>query len=504
MHEVMRHDEADGFARSREAFEHAAGFLDGAQAASLTHAELENWLSVDGREVLRLLLQDHLALRAMREQRIESVVDTAGVTRSIAEAGHARALETVVGQVSVARIAYRKPGVANLHPADGILNLPAERHSHGLRRLAAIEASRDSFDEATAALERATGCQLGKRQVEELAQRSVVDFEDFYATRKPPVASDASDTLVISLDGKGIVMRTDALRPGTAAAAAKATPKLATRLSGGEKPNRKRMAELGTVYDSSPILRSAADIMPASAAERSAARDGPVAANKWLTASVVDDAAAVVGKVFDEAERRDPAHARRWVALVDGAKHQLDCIEAEAAARQVKVTIVCDFIHVLEYLWKAAWCFFPAGDRAAEAWVQDKARAVLGGGATKVAGAIRRTATNRHLAKPERKGADKCASYLTNKARYLDYPTALGNGWPIATGVIEGACRHLVKDRLDVTGARWGLQGAETILKLRALRSNGDFDQYWGYHLTHDQQRIHSSRYADNVIPRAA
>ncbi|MHB1639486.1 MAG: hypothetical protein ACYCUD_06580, partial [Candidatus Dormibacteria bacterium] len=68
----MRHDEADGFARSREALEHAAGFLDGAQAASLTHAELENWLSVDGREVLRLLLQDHLALRAMREQRIES------------------------------------------------------------------------------------------------------------------------------------------------------------------------------------------------------------------------------------------------------------------------------------------------------------------------------------------------------------------------------------------------------------------------------------------------
>src|SRR5664280_1975744 len=102
-----------------------------------------------------------------------------------------------------------------------------------------------------------------------------------------------------------------------------------------------------------------------------------------------------------------------------------------------------------------------------------------GAGRTGVAGAIRRTATNRGLDKAARKGADVCSRYLTNKARYLDYPTALANGWPIATGVIEGACRHLVKDRLDLTGARWGLRGAEAVLKLRAIRCNGDWDTYW-------------------------
>ena len=103
-----------------------------------------------------------------------------------------------------------------------------------------------------------------------------------------------------------------------------------------------------------------------------------------------------------------------------------------------------------------------------------------------------------------RTGADTCARYLTNKAPYLDYPTALTSGWPIATGVIEGPCRHLVKDRLDITGARWGLPGAEAILKLRAVRSNGDLDAYWDYHLAQEQQRTHRSRYADNVIPQAA
>ena len=87
---------------------------------------------------------------------------------------------------------------------------------------------------------------------------------------------------------------------------------------------------------------------------------------------------------------------------------------------------------------------------------------------------------------------------------YLHYPTVLKKGWPIATGIIEGACRHLVKDRMDLTGARWGLHGAEAVLKLRAIRCNGDFDAYWSYHLGKEQRRVHRSRYADNRIPQAA
>jgi len=108
------------------------------------------------------------------------------------------------------------------------------------------------------------------------------------------------------------------------------------------------------------------------------------------------------------------------------------------------------------------------------------------------------------VALARRAGADTCAAYLTNKRAHLNYPTALARGWPIATGVIEGACRHLVKDRMDLTGARWGLHGAEAILKLRALRSNGDLDEYWHYHLAQERQRVHQTRYLNNAIPRAA
>ena len=492
-----------GFAGSRARFETVLGWLESAEAGTLEHAELEAHLQADARELFRQLYQDHLDLRAEREPRIAAVADAEGVGHGSAEPGHTRGLATVFGPVQVTRIAYRARGQANLHPADGVLNLPEDRHSHGLHRLAAIEASRGSFDGAVEAIERGTGQQVGKRQVEELAQRSVADFDAFYSGRQPPAGS-TGDALVLSCDGKGVVMRPDALRAATAAAAAKTTPKLATRLSKGEKRNRKRMAEVGTVYDATPTPRTPADILPATEEERREAAAGPVPANKWLMASVVEDAASVVGRIFDEAERRDPEHQRTWVALVDGNNHQIDRIGAEARARKVSVRVVIDLIHVLEYLWKAAWCFHAEGDPAAEAWVRHHASAVLDGKSTRVAGAIRRAATMAKLDRAKRAGADACATYLTNKSRYVDYPTALTKGWPIATGVIEGACRHLVKDRMDLTGARWGLSGAEAILRLRALRSNSDFEDYWRYHLAQERHRVHQSRYAGHVIPHAA
>ena len=229
-----------------------------------------------------------------------------------------------------------------------------------------------------------------------------------------------------------------------------------------------------------------------------------MATGKWLTASVVDSAKEVIAAAFDEAERRDPGHERPWVALVDGAKHQIDVIRAEVRRRGVEVTIVCDFIHVLEYLWGAAWCFFDEGDPAAEAWVAEKGLAVLEGKAGLVAGAIARKATALGLDKQRRKKADDCTRYLKNKRPYLDYPKPLTKGWPIATGVIEGACRHLVRDRFDITGARWSLDGAEAMLKLRAVRANDDWEQYWHHHLAAERERVHASRYAGGVIPADA
>ncbi|MGH9074437.1 MAG: UPF0236 family transposase-like protein [Acidimicrobiales bacterium] len=168
------------------------------------------------------------------ERRVAPVIDSKGVEHRFVEQGHRRLLETVFGEVTVTRLAYRVKDGENLHLADAALNLPAERHSHGLRALAAIEASRGSYEEAQGAIERATGTEVGKRQVEELARRAAVDVDAFYykAEHEP---AEKHDALVLSADGKGIVMRPDALRPATRKAAKAAKHKLKTRLTRGEK-----------------------------------------------------------------------------------------------------------------------------------------------------------------------------------------------------------------------------------------------------------------------------
>jgi hypothetical protein len=167
--------------------------------------------------------------------------------------------------------------------------------------------------------------------------------------------------------------------------------------------------------------------------------------------------------------------------LVDAA-NLLDLINAEAARRDVTAHIMIDIIHVIEYSWAAAWALHAPGDKTVEAWVASHARTVLAGRAADTATAITAQAKAARLRGPRRKALNKTVDYLRNKDCYLRYDNALASGWPIATGVIEGACRHLVKDRLDITGARWGVDGAEAVLKLRALRTNGDFDAYWTWH----------------------
>jgi hypothetical protein len=486
------------FAQSRAYYGELEEWLSGEEAGKLRHADLEDQLQERGRELLRRMHQDHLDLLAAREERRSGVTGRDGIARTRAESGHGRPLATVFGQVRVTRIAYRAPGAPNVHPLDAALNLPEEKQSHGLRKLAAAGSARGSFDDAAAAITRATGVKTGKRQVEQLARHAAIDVDAFYASRRPGPAPD-EHVLVLTGDGKGIVMRPDALRPATAKAAASGRNKLATRLSPGEKHGRKRMAELACVYDAAPAPRAPGDIITPPGTEKKERSPGPRATGKWLTASVTDDIPAVIAAAFGEAQRRDPGHRRSWIALVDGNRTQIEAITAEAARRGVTMPVICDFVHVLEYTWKAAWSFFDKGDPGAEAWVAAQAARILQGKAAAVAAGIRRRATTFGYSPAEREGADACADYLTAKKPYLDYATALAKGWPIATGVIEGACRHLVKDRMDITGARWGLDGAEAILKLRALIANGDFDQYWRYHLRKEHERIHNARYRESL-----
>lgn len=487
------------FAEARRTFEGIVQYLHSTAAGAMTHSALERTLETQGRELLRALLQAHLDMRAPGRA-TGAVSDADGTDRPRIRL-QARQLETVFGTVAIHRAGYGHEGTTSLHPLDAALNLPPERYSHELRRRVAEEAAKTSFDEVGMSIQRNTGGEVPKRQLEELVGRAAQDFDAFYQRRHAhPDAQDTGSVLVLSVDGKGVVMRTEDLRDATRKAATARTQKLTTRLSKGEKRNAKRMATVAAVYSIAPFVRQPEHLLHAKRS-RLEATPRPRPESKRVWASLEQTPKQVIEDMFQEAASRDPPRHKTWVALVDGNKPQIRLLRQMARENHLDLTIIVDLIHVTEYLWAAGRAFHREGSPELERWVQHRILDILRGNAGHVAGGMRRSATRRGLAPPARKPVDVCARYLLTYAPYLKYHRALDQGLPIATGVIEGACRHLVKDRMDVTGARWSLAGAEAVLRLRALRSSQDFDDYWTFHETREYERNHQALYADGIVP---
>ncbi|WP_210583146.1 hypothetical protein [Streptomyces sp. GESEQ-35] len=259
------------------------------------------------------------------------------------------------------------------------------------------------------------------------------------------------------------------------------------------------MATLAAVYDADPAVRRPHDVIapPGGRSTARIPRPGPKAQAKWLTGSVEHDPEYVIAAAFVQAQERPaargPQHHRCWVVLVNGARHQLDLIRAEAKRRGVTIHIVLDLVHVIEKLRAASHCFHAPADPATEDWIAVQTARILRGCAQQAADEIRAEADHRKLAGDQRTAIDKACQYLANNAEFVHYDRALTAGWPIASGGVEGTARHLIADRLDITGSRWSVPGAEALLILRAVISNDDFPAYWRFHTAHEHHRVHES-----------
>ena len=494
----------EAFDEARMEFEDLIEQLLAPGAAELTHSQAEDLIQRQGREVLRQLLQGWLESRGAGDVG-PVLAGQDGVQRPQRRLPRRR-LESLCGTVQVERLGYSTAGQESLHPLDAALNLPKELYSHALRKKVAVEAARSSFEEVVEAITEHTGAQVPKRQAEELCQRAAQDFEAFYAERRAqsqvPPAAAAGAIVVLTTDGKGVPMRTDALRPQTRKAAETSTHKLSTRLSKGEKRHRNRMATVASVYSIAPYVRRADDVVRELAPVHEVRQERrPPPQGKRVWASVRQEPRAVIAEMFDEARGRDPEGPRPWVVVVDGQEHQLRLLRQEVKRRRLTVTLILDLFHVLEYLWAAAFAFYAEGSAEAELWVRTQLLALLRGRVSQVAAAMRRSATVRAFPASKRAAVDKCADYLLKYRAMLRYDQYLAAGYPIGTGVIEGACRYLVKDRMERTGARWSLDGAEAVLRLRALWTNGDFEPYWVFHLHREYERNHASRLGSVAQP---
>jgi hypothetical protein len=485
------------FERSRERFESLVGKLESSETLAMSHADLERLIDVEGRQILLQLMQDHIDLRSPGEVS-GPVVGADGVERRHARP-HQRKLETRFGGVMIGRAGYGMPGVVSLHPLDTELNLPCEVYSLEVRRCVALQAAQRSFEATCATVSGYTGAHVPKRQAEELAKRAAVDFEAFYGQRQraAAVGKKAAELLVLSFDGKGVRMLKRALRELTRQRGEQHQPKLKWRRSKGEKSGQKRMAEVAAVYTVAPFVRTPEEVIRELTRTETAGDrpPRPRPQDKRVWASLEREAHEVIAEVFVEAQRRDPEHAKTWVVLVDGNESQL--YQAMLAEGRIghTIVIIVDLFHVAQRLWTASYAFAREGTPEAEAWVHERLLRILEGKAVHVAAGMRRSATLQRLSATQRKSVDDCADYLLKYAPFLAYDEYLAQGLPIASGVIEGTCRHLINDRMDLTGARWGLATSEAVLKLRALWASGDFDDYWLFHERCEFERNHASAY---------
>ncbi len=486
----------DPFGNAREELE--AVFRQLTEAGASHHVKLGKLVTEGMARVGALAFQGHLD--ALFDQEREEVKRWARPEGSEVRV-RTRHLETDIGRVTVRRHGLKHAGDEQARfPLDQQLSLPPELYALSLREEVARAAVEASFDRSVERIDHATAGHVPKRQAEQEVVRAAVDFEVFYETRTLPAndSLSAKALQVMSSDGKGVTMRPEALRDATrkAAEAAKADATRGDPMAERKKRRSdKRMAVVTAVWEQEPHVRTAHDVLarlqrePDGRARRPRSDKAPRPQNKRVAASVTKSHAEGIAEMFDEAQRRNPDGERRNVVLVDGDEKQIEYVEAEAHKRGMNITLVLDLIHAIHYLWKIALLLCAGAHKEADAWVSHILVQMLTRHPLDVVATIRQTATHRRLSAPDRRALDAAVEYLHKNSVYLHYAAFLADGLPIATGVIEGTCRYLVQDRLGITGARWGLADAEAVLKLRAIRTSGDWDDYWRFHLEKEHAR---------------
>jgi hypothetical protein len=213
--------------------------------------------------------------------------------------------------------------------------------------------------------------------------------------------------------------------------------------------------------------------------------------HKRVWADLLASKDEVIASVAEEVKRVDPQGGKTHVALCDGERALQRRILPALLGVVPTVLLILDLLHVLEKLWKAAHCFYPEGSEEATAWVRKQALRVLQGEVSQVIKGMRLSATKRGLSGQKRQTVDKVAKYLRRNRKYMKYDEYLRQGLPIASGCVEGACKNLIKDRMERSGMRWSLEGAEAMIQLRSLYLSGDLDDYWDFHLEQEHRRLY-------------
>lgn len=464
--------------KARDLFSSLECWLSSAPALVLPLHLIEHPQEIKGREVQRLLLQAHILQRGIGDVGPAlQVLEASSCSLFTHRRLQRRTLKTIFGPIDIDRIGYSHLGQPSIHPLDEALQLPARSFSYELQKRLVQAAVQGPLRESIDRILDTSGLTVPMRSLEQILQDAAQDFDAFYAQRPADPSSPAASILVVAVDCKGIPI----VKPPR--------NERSVRRTKGQKANRKKMATVAAVFTRQPWIRTPKQVVESLFLHTKTNHDQsppPKPENKRVWASLVKGKAAVVDEVVAEVHRRDPDARLTLVALTDGERALQILV-----SQKLNVILILDLLHVMEKVWKAAHVFHPEGTPDAEIYARLMTHRILEGNVGQVVKGLRQTVTKRTLSGSKAKILLNVAEYFhrnRDRMRYNDY---LAQGLPIASGSVEGACKNLIKDRLERSGMRWTQLMAEAVVKLRALYLSGDFNTYWDFHIREDQQRLY-------------
>lgn len=401
---------------------------------------------------------------------------------------------SIFGKISFERPYFYTPKVGHSLPLDEALSLGADGYSDLLRELSGYVDVDSVYGKTADIFKRLLGLSLSTRDLQENVAEDSCDVEGYYEQKLAPQPVPEATILVVQADGKGVPMILEE--------AESKNPVEPVRLGKGQKRGNKKEAIVTSVYTIAPAVRTAQEVVDsyfdrskAGFVQETQLPDGhsrPKPQNKQVWATL-DGKDVALSRLSRRILLQEGAHIQERVALCDGC----EALQLRLALHLPGFTILLDFIHASEYLWKVANALLGETNPQRIAWMAEKTLLMLSGKTDLLIADFIRQAQLTETSLAQQSQLKITAHYFERNLPYMDYPTCLTKGWPIASGVIEGACRHFVKDRCELSGMRWTKTGAESLLRLRAIAENGDWDAYHTYRKVQRHIRLYGKSWSE-------
>jgi len=449
--------------------------VTGPEAHSATIGQMERFLF---RQILRMgfnLLKLFVLTRAGNESRAPLRKENGKELPYHSQ--KPRSYFSIFGKLTFERAYFYKPGRGGECPLDEAWSMPERCYSDLLMESAELLGVNGSYRKGLQVLERLLELKLSELAVETSVAEHSQDVEAYYAQKAPFPAVEEGPILVAQADGKGVPMvRSE-------------TEEQKVRRGKGDKKTRKKEAVAIAVYTIEPYHRTPQEVVNALFKRGESPPTRPVPRHKQVFASM-EGKERTIGRLAAWVRRREGEHIRERVALTDGAI----ALQKQMLDNLTDFTLILDIIHVNEYLWEAGTALYGETDPHRAEWVEEQMLDILSSRSNRVIRRLEEKAATMSPNSQAAKTLQRIANYFRRNQPYMDYATYLRRGWPIGTGVIEGACRHLVKDRMELSGMRWTVAGAEAMLALRSVNENGDWDDFHEFRRHQCHQRLYATR----------